>query len=269
MKIRRKDRFVSYQLSEAEKKLSYAKYMDLPVRMPPPELEEIIRKPMKLEDGIPGDKFMSTICSGGNPNSENRYCMFPDGSAYADMKVVLKNCTGQMLGWWFSWFCHAPEGIDAKFGNLRYKIWDPLDHWDVRDGKMTESFDDGKGDPKWTSRHNSLDFLKCGLTEDAASALRKSGVIFNGSVNTTEGMADRIGVNISEPLEGGGIITRARYWFGWTVTDGRPVRDLKGIQYSEEIVYKILRHNVIEKMRLDDLLPPLFAEQSGKPLDKD
>ena len=251
-------------LTEQERALSYSKFFDLPMEYPSPELEESLRIPMDPKDGIYGADLLKAFSEKGNPASENKYCFFEDGSAYVDTMVELPDVEGPMLGWWFNWFMIPPEGIPEEMGNLRSKIWDPINHWDSRGALAVETFDDGAGDPLWYSYHCSLKPEEYGFSAEKVKELQSRGIFVSCSVNKTEGMADRIGMNLQQPRPGGGFITRARYWFGWTVRDGKPVRDLSREQYSEEMVIKILRHNIVEKMRLNSLLPPLFREEAKK-----
>lgn len=252
------------ELTELERALPYSKYFDLPMEYPSPEEEARLRIPMDPKEGIRGDELYKALSEEGNPASENKYCFFEDGSAYIDTMVVLPECSGEMLGWWFNWFMFPPEGIPEEMGNLRYKIWDPVNHWDSRGDLAVETFDDGAGDPLWYSTHASIRPEEIGLSSARMKELRDKGIYASFSVNHTEGMADRIQMNMQQPRPEGGFITRARYWLGWTVRDGRPVRDTRLEQYSEEMVIKLLRHNIIEKMRLNTLLPPLFREEARK-----
>ncbi|MCF0228711.1 MAG: hypothetical protein HUJ76_03315 [Parasporobacterium sp.] len=256
-------------LTEEEKTLSYSKYYYMPLDFPTEEEEAELKIPMDLKDAIPAEQLLKGLSTDFNSSSKNKYCEMPDGSIYAEVTMELTDCTDEMLGWWFPWFLHGPASIKDTNGNLRYRLWDPLDHWDTYGDVMVESFDDGAGGPKYYTNHQSQKPEQYGVPEEIVKDFREKGIIFSTLVNSSEGMCDRIVMNMYVPRPEGGFTANTKYWFGWTIKDGKPVRDLKETQFSTELARSIHRHNIIEKLRLNKMLPLLYKEQGSKPINED
>ena len=70
---------------------------------------------MRIED-------RNDLLNPGYLKEEVGYCITPEGAPYVAMLTKMPGVTAEMFDWWFAW--HPLE-------HLRYKIWDPDDHFGV------------------------------------------------------------------------------------------------------------------------------------------
>lgn len=246
-------------LTAQEEALPYSKFYYIPVAMPTEEEEACIRTPMDPEKAILPENFLDSLTARRIPENENKHCILPDGTIYAHTATELPDVEGPMLGWWFPWFLRKPELSDST-GNLRYRLWDPLDHWDTQGDVMAESFDDGVSGHVYYTDHNPLSLEDLGVPQEIRDELKKEGVMASCLLNKTEGLADRVIINLTQPLPTGGFLMRSHYWFNQTLLDGKCVRDPKEKQFDETLATQIHRHNLVEKRHLNRILPELFRE---------
>lgn len=120
-------------VSQEEKNLSYYKYFEKDLAPIPAEKLAILEGgPAAPETLIPFDKKQLFL---EGKDEEAGYCqigygILPDGTAEVANTTYMPGVTGEMLDWWFPW--HS-VGSD-----LRYKIWDPEDHYFARADRAQE-----------------------------------------------------------------------------------------------------------------------------------
>jgi hypothetical protein len=275
-------------LSEAEKRMSIAKYYDLPLSPPGPRETQLMRHmPLDPKDALPVHRLTDLLEADGYLDAEYGYCTMPDGSGYMAMYFVYPYCTPQMIGWWFRWLNVLPKTQPEGTGNLKYKLWCPPDHdihafnngKDMSEGQWAiESIDLGEGDPKLLYRRDHLDAKDYGLGAAREAELHQAGCWVDLSNVTFHSPDDPSGrlpgnwlwVTLSRPCAQGGVELRTRLWIGWGAKDGRfyyddstPVELL-----SEATMRKFLIHTTVEHQHLAKLLPTLYAEYSGRPDDQ-
>ena len=68
-------------------------------------------------------------------------------------------------------------------------------------------------------------------------------------------------VHFVRPLEDG-VELRSRFWYGFSVIDGKPVRKKmsEGFQYNEDRLKNSLIHTINEFANLATLLPEIYKE---------
>ena len=129
---------MSYQtkqkLNPVEALMPLAKYYNnYPMHDLPQDVKDtIFGHPMDWHDAIPAERFLDWLLPKGEYNGhENGYCMFPDGSGYiATYMPIPEDVDVKKLFWYLNWLNIHPKSQPAGTGNLRYKIWNPADHWD-------------------------------------------------------------------------------------------------------------------------------------------
>lgn len=121
-------------LTPEERALSYAKYYDLPITPIPQEKLAILEGgpidpslALKIEDR--NDLFLP-----GYLPCETGYCVMPNGTGYLANRTEMPGVTPEMFEWWFAW-----HGLN----DMRYRIWDPEDHFYARQQNPDKVLDPG------------------------------------------------------------------------------------------------------------------------------
>lgn len=279
------------ELSPEERKLSYAKYYDLPLYTVGPREQEIIDFACPFDPGlaIKAENFLDLLQPIGYQKMEYGYCVMPDGSGYiATYTVYPGTCTPKMLAWWFRWLNIYSKSMPEGKGNLKYKIWNPADHYDhgfingkdKTDGIYTvETLDLGQGESLvYTIRHpfNLKDY---GLADELERELNGAGCWIDcawESFHTVDPSHKRLPgthlcLTLSRPNPLGGMEKITREWIGYGVKDGKVLFDesTPSAMLCEEYLKKVLIHGTTEAQQLSIFLPELYAEYHDKPDDAD
>lgn len=197
------------------------------------------------------------------------YGVAEDGTAFVCNETYMPGVTGEMLDWWFPW--HS-VGSD-----LRYKIWDPEDHYFARADNCAYVCD-----PKipvnqktWGVNHYIMEDI--GNGPDFLKLCFKSPMEFGYELSvldeaSTRGMVCAIG-------EGGcpaamthlwvphkeGVVLRSRFWIGYALIDGCYCKILpEGVRIPDEIPKGLFAHNIKEFTNLAAILPELYRECGGQ-----
>jgi len=267
-----------------EEKMSLAKYYDMPLHTPGPlQLQIINACPMDPADAIKVEDFLDLLHPADYFDVELGCCLMPDGSGYIAAYTIYPYCTTQMLGWWFRWLNVHSRGM-PKGHNLKYKIWNPVDHIDhgFLNGKdksggvyQVEALDMGGGDDAFYSIRHPFELKDYGLTQKRETELLEAGSWIDCAVEKFYTVDDK-----HEPLPGthltltqsrfralGGMEKRTREWIGYGVKDGTIYFDETTPSYMLSLDYmkNVLIHNTIEAQRLDTILPELYREYKDKP----
>ena len=277
------------ELSPEEKALPLAKYYDLPLYPPGPREQQIIDScPIDPTLAIKAENFLDLLQPAGYRKVEYGYCMMPDGSGYiATYTVYPNNCTPKMLAWWFHWLNVYAKNMPKDKGNIKYKIWNPADHFDHgyingkdrTDGIYTvETLDLGQGEEaSYTIRHpfNLRDY---GLTEQKERALKEAGCWVDCAYESFHTVSEprvqlpgtHLCLTLSRPNPLGGMEKLTREWIGYGVKDGKVFFDesTPASMLCEEYLRKVLIHGTVEAQQLSIFLPELYAEYHDKPDDE-
>jgi hypothetical protein len=276
------------RLSPEERRMSLAKYYDLPLYPPGPRERQLMdRLPLDPRDALPADRLVDLLEPTGYHKAEYGYCKLPDGSSYMAMYFVYPYCTPQMMGWWFRWLNVLPKTQAPGTGNLKYKLWCPPDHWihafnngkDMSEGMWAvESIDLGEGDRKVLYRRDHLDAKDYGLSTEREKDLLAAGcwvdfsnVTFHSPDDASVQLPGRwLWLTLSRPCVLGGVELRTRLWIGYGTKDGKLFYDdsTPPAALSEETMRKFLIHTTVEHQHLSRLLPKLYEEYSGRPDDE-
>ena len=120
-------------LTEEEKKLPCARfYTDYPMLKMNPILQQAIDAgPMDSADAIEAKNWLSLadIAFQGYRPVMFGYCMMPDGSGfYIEYSTSPATWQGKWRRWFGTWYNRYSRSMVPGQGNLRYKIWNPIDH---------------------------------------------------------------------------------------------------------------------------------------------
>ena len=276
-------------LTPEEKKLPLTKYFDMPLHPPGPREQQLIDAgPMDPKLAIKAENITDLLQPVDYQKVEYGYCMMPDGSGYLAVYTTYPGCTPQMLSWWFRWLNIHSKNMPAGQGNLRYKIWNPADHWDHgfingkdRSGGIytVESLDLGAGEPMTYTVRNPLNPRDFGLSEEREQALKAAGCFVDCCYESfhelepphkqTAGTHLFLTLSRMSPL--GFLEKCTREWIGYTGRNGKVERDLTtpASMLCEEYLKKVIIHATVEAQQLSKFLPQLYAEYKDLPDDAD
>jgi hypothetical protein len=269
------------ELLLVEQQMPLAKYY-FPMRDLPEDLKKtIFGRPMPVSEAITADHFTDWLQPYGKYLShENGYCMMPDGSGYIATYIrIPENVDVKKMFWYMNWLNFHCKSQPAGTGNLRYKIWNPADHWDhyfinwkdKSEGvHTTESLDMGEGDRKYDTIRHSFNLREYGLTDEKISELKASGL----SVNETSDWEsfDEPGAHLTlgqiRPCPEGGWERRSVEWIGYRPEKGKIVR-VPETYCSEAYLRKVAYHTLIEWQHMFDFVNDLWEEYHDLPNDAD
>ncbi len=268
------------ELSPEELTLPYAKYYtDYPLYPPNPLQQQILNAgPMKVEQAIPVEKWLDWLSPKGYPEIVYGYTMMPDGSGfYIEYSTTAPTWQGAWRRWYGKWYNQHPSELPEGRGNLRYKIWNPLDHWDHRfvngvndrDGVWSlETLDLGAGgDPSkgMPAVSHNIDLLEYGLAPQKKAELEAADCRVEACWEEFDEPGHHLVLRFSRPCPLGGRESINCEWMGYWAKDGHIIRD-PDTRVDETYLKNVLTHNTIERAHLAQVLPDLYAEFHDKPL---
>ena len=278
---------MSYQtmqkLNKVEQLMPLAKYFyNYPMKDLPQDVKDVIfGHPMDPAKAIKPENFLDWLQPCGKYlEHENGYCMFPDGSGYiATYMKIPADIEVRKIFWYLNWLNVHPKSQPEGTGNLRYKIWNPADHWDhyfvnwqdASEGvHTTESLDLGEGDRQYDTIRHSFNLREYGLTQARIDELKASGL--NVKETSDWESFDFAGAHLTlgqiRPCPEGGWERRSVEWIGWRPKDGKPVREPR-TPCDEAYLRKVAYHTLIEWYHLMDFINDLYEEYHDLPIDAD
>lgn len=270
-------------LTPEEKKLPYARfYEDYPLHKPSPLLEQLLSAgPMRPEKAIRAENWLELLTVKGYRDVVYGYCLMEDGSGFTiEYSVSPPGWKSEYRRWFGQWVNHRSPAMVPEQGSLRYKLWNPLDHWDHRfvNGKddkdgiwSMETLDLGKGGDASQGvgavSHN-IDLREYGLTAQQEQALIKAGCRASACYEEFEGPGHHLVLRFSRPCPLGGTESINCEWMGYYPKNGRILRDPE-TPVTEEYLRNVLLHNTVERAHLYEVLPDLWTACHEKGLDED
>ncbi|MDR1801259.1 MAG: hypothetical protein LBQ95_05435 [Lachnospiraceae bacterium] len=272
------------ELFPEEKAMPLSKYYyDYPMRDLDEELKSIVLgKPMDYTLAVPADRFVDWLKPCGEYEAvENGYCMFPDGSGYiCTYTKIPESIEPKKLFWYLNWLNVYPKSAKYGRGNLRYKIWNPADHWDhyfvnwkdPSEGIFTtESLDMGEGDRKYNTIRHKFNLRNYGLTNEKIEQIKASGANVNelSDWESFDEPGSHLTLGQIRPNLDGGFERRSVEWIGYRPgPDGKAQRDPR-TKCDEAYLRKVGYHTLIEWIHLFDFLNELYDEYHDQPIDAD
>ncbi len=254
-------------LSAKEFEKPYAKYFNVPMKPVPEEITAFLDKgPIDPSLALPIEN-RNDMLKPGHLDSEMGYCIMPDGTGFIAMNTPMPGVTSEMINWWFAW--HGLEG-------LRYKIWDPDDHYDIY---VREEDLEHRLDMSLNTRQRNWGTTDI-VNEDIGTGALPLGISFMSPEDFGYNMDEFRAPNVLTAINAncklvepnipivcfshvareipGGLELRSRFWLGWNVVDKKPVQVSN--QVPLELVAGLARHCPKEYSNLAALLPKVYAE---------
>lgn len=271
------------ELSPEEKALPSSRfYTDYPLYPPNPLQQQILDAgPMDVKDAIPIEHWLDWLTVSGYRNVMYGYTMMPDGSGfYIEYSVNPPTWQSAWRRWYGKWYNQHSKSMPADKGNLRYKIWNPLDHWDHRfvngkddkDGVWSlETLDLGAGgDPSKgiAAISHNIDLLEYGLSPEKKKELEDADCRVEACWEEFDGPGHHLVLRFSRPCPQGGRESINCEWMGYWAKDGKIIRD-EETPVDETYLRNVIIHNTIERAHLLQVLPDLYEAYHELPMDAD
>lgn len=215
---------------------------------------------------------LTALLDPGYHRAETGFCTFEDGRGYVAVLTKMPGVTAEMLDWWFDWHPHDP---------LRYRIWFPQAHFDIRFEPATAAGDK----PFYNTIHHPIEDV--GLGRDRIRIEFLDPVEFGFPVGSvpSEGCAtivcgfagdDRRRVRHTKMCHfareaGDGLELRSRFWIGERIefyaAAGRAVNPLLNTALVRSKAVPagapeaLARHCAQEYSNLAAILPELWETQ--------
>lgn len=267
---------VRKELTAEEEKKPYAKYFHQPIAEPNEELMEILKKgPMNPAKALMPEN-LKDLLKDGYDEVETGYCILPNGAGYVAVNNKFPGVTLDMINWWFAW-----HGLE----DMRYMLWFNKGHYGIAisdedrekilnpETPMLEKFQGRTHYVIEDTGNGPEDIQICFLTTeqlgfDAEELNLKGATVVSGngiSQNRAGGpKAPAIMLHLFREVPGG-VESRSRFWMGYHMIDGKPVKLLpEGVQVPIQAPMGLAFHNVEEYTNLATILPSLYKEMNGE-----
>ncbi len=243
--------------------------------IPREDLDRVNRGPVDPRKATP-IQDMAALAEPGYLELETGYALLPDGSGLAATLVKMPGVTPEMLDWWFNW--HPLE-------HLRYVIWCPPAHYGVK-ARDAERHLDSSGKPLKERLYGAVHYvterihtrfpqrIRIDFVAPEEFGLPSPGEYGSGLVRAYCANVYLAGLGIQVTaflhavrLTGEGVEYRSRYWSGYVIEEGRPVRvKLPPVVDPLELARGTCIHSLMEYNNLASFLPEIYREHEGKVL---
>lgn len=266
-----------------EQQMPLAKYYyDYPVRDLPREVkDQIFDHPQNPEDAVLPENFLDWLKPYGEYEKiENGYCMLKDGTGYVCTYMQIpEEIDVRRIFWYLQWLNHHSKSMVPGHGNLRYKIWNPADHWDHyfvnwKDASLgihtTESLDMGEGERKYDTIRHAFNLREYGLTDERIKELEDSGIAVKETSDWESFDFEGAHLTLGQirPCPKGGYERRSVEWIGWRPENGKLIREWN-TPCDEAYLRKVAYHTLVEWYHMMDFINDLYEEYHDKPIDAD
>lgn len=256
------------KITEEQKKLPYAKYLNIPMTRIPEEKTAALNAPLSPDEMLKITDRNLLFKEGYLPK-EIGYGKAEDGSGYVANLTAMPGVTKEMFEWWFAW--HALEDV-------RYMIWDPEDHYFSRQQDIDKAMNENlpMRERTWGTTHYVLEDIGVGPDyllldfaypkdfgydqEKVDSKYCASMMCANGhGVKPGQGLTAVMTHMIREIEDG--IELRSRFWIGYQIVNGKAVKVLPDdVLIPMEACKKLFAHNIKEFTHLAAILPEVYRE---------
>ncbi len=257
-------------VSQEEKNLSYYKYFEQ-------DLATIQAKTMAVMAACPANTKTlipvpkKNVVLAGEDEAEG-YCqmgfgILEDGTAQVCNTTYMPGVTSDMMDWWFAW--HS-VGSD-----LRYKIWDPEDHYFATADNAEYVTDPNvpMNEKTWGVNHYILEDIGPGPEFLKLCFKKPSDLGYDMDILGTkkcQSMVCAIGESSCAavmthkwyPYEDG-ILFCSRFWIGYCMAEnGEVVKAIpEGVSIPVFVPQGLYAHNIKEFTNLAAILPSLYEEE--------
>lgn len=255
-------------VSTKEKCLSYYRFYTQEMAPIPEEKQKILLDGPSSVPGVPFDKRNLFLRNEDTDYCQVGYGVHTDGTGFVCNTTYMPGVTGEMLDWWFPW--HS-VGSD-----LRYKMWDPEDHYFARADQVEYVCDPAvpMREKTWGVSHYILEDIGTGAEllklcfhrpGDMGYDEQLIGGPFCQSMVCAIGESSCAAAMVHKwyPYQEG-VMFCSRFWIGYGVIDGEIKKGLpEGVQIPMEVPRGLFAHNIKEFANLAAILPEVYAENCG------
>jgi len=251
-------------VSKEEKVLSYFKFYEWDMAKIPAEKLALLDAPQN-KSAVPFEEKNLYLEGRDNDYAQVGYGTATNGTGFVCNETYMPDVTVEMLDWWFPW--HS-VGSD-----LRYKIWDPEDHYFARADKPDYVCNPNVpiNEKTWGVNHYILEdvgggpsFLKICFKSPAEFGFDTSliGKKFCASLvcGIGDGPCAAAMTHKWFPYQDG-VKLCSRFWIGYGIIDGKISCTLPdGAHVPVEVSKGLFAHNIKEFTNLAAILPEVYAE---------
>ncbi|SDB04098.1 DAPG hydrolase family protein [Eubacterium oxidoreducens] len=253
-------------VSQEEKNLSYYKYFEQDLAPIPPEKLALLEN-QPQGTCVPIEKKDLFLAGKDDDYLHIGYGVMDDGIGFVANETYMPGVTGEMLDWWFAW--HS-VGSD-----LRYKIWDPEDHYFARADKADYVVDPNvpMNQKTWGVTHYIMEDVGPGPEFLMLQFMNPADFGYDTSIIGTdkcESMVCAVGLSSLAaamthkwyPYKDG-VMFCSRFWIGYRLTEDRKVERAlpEGARVPDIAPKGLYAHNIKEFTNLAAILPKVYAEE--------
>lgn len=259
-------------LTEEEARLTYAKYFSKPLAPIPQEKLDIWKGPCGPASAALSFTDRGKFQDAEVPGMENGFCIAPDGSGFVANTTYMPGVTVEMFDWWFGWH--------SVTSDLRYKIWDPEDHYYARAQNPGYVKDPAVpyAQRTWGVNHEILEDIGLGGPEELLLCFRRPSELGydeskQGSSSCLTmvcaygvGNTSAVMTHMAKEAEGG-ILFCSRFWMGYGPNKAGEIVKLvpDGVSVPEAAPRALFGHNIKEYSNLASILPNIYMEEKDRP----
>ncbi|OUP51845.1 phloretin hydrolase [Butyricicoccus pullicaecorum] len=250
---------------QEERGLPYFKYFEQDLAPIPQEKLDVLHAGPSDKMGVPLAEKNLFLAGKDDDYCQIGFGVYEDGTAFVCNTTYMPGVTGEMLDWWFPW--HS-VGSD-----LRYKIWDPEDHYFARADNAAYVCDPNvpMHQKTWGVNHYILEDVGGG--PDALKLCFKNPKDFGYA-------PELVGTDVCQSMvcavgEGNcaaamthkwypykdGVLFCSRFWIGYGMVDGKIQKIVpEGVRIPDFVPMGLFAHNIKEFTNLAAILPAVYAE---------
>ncbi len=257
-------------VSEEEKALPYYKYFTRQMAAIPHEKLKVLEQPSKVS-AVPFEERNSFLKGEDTAYCQIGFGVADNGTGFVCNATYMPHVTSDMLDWWFPW--HS-VGSD-----LRYKIWDPEDHYFARADNAAYVCDPSVPvkEKTWGVNHYILEDVGMGPSPLKLCFMRPKDFGYDEALigsDTCNSMVCAVGAGECAAAmthkwynHEDGVMFVSRFWIGYAVKDGQIIKALpEGGKLPVEVPKGLFAHNIKEFSNLAAILPEVYAENKDKGL---
>jgi hypothetical protein len=251
-------------VSKEEKSLPYFSLYEREMAPVPEAKIALVKEPSKVR-AVPFEDRNLFLKGEDKDFCQIGYGTAEDGTGFVCNETYMPGVTGEMMDWWFPW-----HSIGA---DLRYKIWDPEDHYFARADKPGYICD-----PKvplnkkmWGVNDYVLEDIGFGPSYLLLQFMRPNDFGFDESIigsKSCQSLVCAIGdgdcaaamAHKWVPFKDG-ILFSSRFWIGYSLKNGRIVKAVpEGARVPVEVSRGLFAHNIKEFTNLAAILPLAYSD---------
>lgn len=254
-------------ITKEEASLPYAKYFHQKMAPIPEEKLEIWKgEPTDPQSALPieqRNRFLEENAS----ILENGFCVASNGTGFVANSTYMPGVEPVMMDWWFGWH--------SVTSDLRYKLWDPEDHYNARAHApdYVRNPNVPLQEKTWGMNHDILEDVGFGPEKIFLCFKKPSDLGYDMELIGQPGCAGMVcacGEGATPALMthkwmkvDGGILFKSHFWMGYGLNDdGELIKVLPdGVSVPNEGPRALYGHNIKEYSNLAAILPLIYAEE--------